>query len=223
MKGWNNIEEMFAALHEADFKYIILRNYEEIDDDNFYTSGHADIDFLTIDGRKFAKIIHGYPRFTEDDGIHYIVKIQDTEVVVDTRTIGDGYYDTNWEKDMIYNRKLFAGRFYIADDVNYYYSLIYHAILQKRELADDYLHRLNEMAVALGIKANTEKEHLSELECYMKEHNYFFTYPFDIHVPFRKELVNSEMIRKYISVYLRDFKIRLLQIGSKIKHKIIRH
>lgn len=222
MKSWKNIEEMFDALHETACEYIILRNYEEIDEDNFYTSGHADIDFLAVDSQKFAKIIQGYPRFIVDDRIHYIVKIEDTEVIVDVRSIGDGYYDTNWEKDMLSKRKLFDGRFYIADDVNYYYSLIYHAILQKKQLANDYLRRLNGMANALGIKASSEKEHLLNLEIYMKEHNYFFTYPFDIHVPFRKELVNNKMVKKYMNVYLRDIKIKLLQIGSKVKNKIIR-
>ena len=33
MSGWNHIEEMFEQLHKANFRYIILRNYEEIDAD----------------------------------------------------------------------------------------------------------------------------------------------------------------------------------------------
>lgn len=101
MSGWNRIEEMFEQLHKANFRYIILRNYEEIEADNFYSSGHADIDFLTSNGHQFAKTIGAYPRFAEDDGIHYKVMIAGTEVVIDVRSVGDGYYDIHWEKEML--------------------------------------------------------------------------------------------------------------------------
>ena len=39
MAGWNHIEEMFEQLHKTNFRYIILRNYEEIDADNFILPG----------------------------------------------------------------------------------------------------------------------------------------------------------------------------------------
>lgn len=222
MKEWNSIEEMFASLHEANYKYIILRNYEEIDEDNFYISGHADIDFLTENGYVFAKTIGAYPRFVEDDGIHYIVKISGVEVIIDTRSIGDGYYDVNWERNILANRIMKDDRFYVSDYKNYYYSLVYHSILQKKELSFDYLNRLNVMAASLGVDAKNEQTHLNELEKFMRSENYKYTYPYDIHVPFRKELVDSHMVKKPLNVYLRDLKIKLMQIGSKVKHTIIR-
>lgn len=223
MSGWNRIEEMFEQLHKANLKYIILRNYEEIDADNFYSSGHADIDFLTSNGRRFAKIIGAYPRFVEDDGIHYKVMIAGNEVVIDARSVGDGYYDARWEKEMLFRRKLKDNRFYIADDQNYYYSLVYHAILQKKAIANDYLVRLNTMARDLNIQASTEQEHLSALEGFMKENGYFYTLPYDIHVPLRIELVNQTMVKKPINVSVRDTKIKLMQMGSRVKHTILRH
>lgn len=223
MSGWNHIEEMFEQLHKANFKYIILRNYEEIDADNFYSSGHADIDFLTSNGCQFAKIIGAYPRFVEDDGIHYKVKIAGTEVVIDTRSVGDGYYDAHWEKEMLSRRKLKENRFYIADDQDYYFSLVYHAILQKKALANDYLVRLNAMAKDLNIQASTEQEHLSALEGFMKEKGYFYTLPYDIHVPLRKELVEQTMVKKQMNVSIRDAKIKLMQMGSRVKHTILRY
>ena len=222
MPGWNSIEEMLDALHKKDCRYVILRNYEEIDADNFYSSGHADIDFLTDRGKAFARIIQARPRFDTDDGIHYIVVIAGSQVVIDVRSVGDGYYDARWEKTILTARQLVDGRFYAVDPMNYYYSLTYHAILQKKALADDYLKRLNLMAKELSIPAASEQQHLKALERFMKEHRYFYTLPYDIHVPLRRELIDTAMVKKQGNVAMRDAKIRLMQIGSRIKRRILR-
>ena len=221
MMGWNTIEEMFDALHNTKEPYIILRNYEEIDADNFYTSGHADIDFLARNGKRFAKCIHAYPRFTSDDGIHYKVLIAGTEVVIDVRSVGDGYYDANWERALLHNRVLLDERFYIPDKENYYYTLVYHAILQKKELAADYLFRLNKMAENLGVQAKTEQEHFKALERYMKEKRYYYTIPYDIWVPLRQELIDIKMVKRQMNVRVRDIYTGLLQFGSNVKKHII--
>ncbi|MDD6633821.1 MAG: hypothetical protein PUE69_00435 [Ruminococcus sp.] len=221
--NWDRIEDMFNALHKANCVYIILRNYEEIDEDNFYTSGHADIDFLTTDAKEFASIVKAYPRTDGyDDNIHYKVLINNTEVVIDLRSIGDGYYDTKWEENILNKRIKKDDRFYIADDVNYYYSLTYHAILQKKELADDYLCRLTAMAKALNIDADSEAKHLKALEKFMKTNGYYYTYPFDAWVKIRTEMVDSSMVKKNMNVKVRDFKQSILSFGSKIKHKIVK-
>lgn len=222
MYSWNSIDDMFAALERAGVVYIILRNHEEIDQENFYTSGHADIDFLVIDPRRFAKQIHAAPRFQTDDRIHYIVNIGGTKVVLDLRSLGDDYYDTKWQRSMIKNRAKKDGRFYIMDEVNYYYSLIYHAVLQKKALADDYLQRLNAMAARLSVNAESEEGHLAALENFMRQRGYFYTIPYDIWVPLRTKLVRSDMVKKNFNVYLRDYKTAILSFGSKVKRFILR-
>ena len=219
--SWKSIEDMFDALHKVNCEYIILRNYEEIDADNFYTSGHADIDFLTSDVKKFVDTVKAYPR-TEgfDDDIHYKVAIKDTEVVIDLRSVGDGYYDTEWEKSILSNRIMLENRFYIADEENYYYSLVYHAILQKKVLADDYLIRLTKMASDLGLDANSEDTHLKQLNSFMRLNGYYYTYPFDLWVPLNVDNLDKKMLKKNANVKIRDFKLGVLKMGSKIKHII---
>lgn len=221
MPEWNTIDEMFLQLNKEKYPYVILRNYEEMEEDSFYSSEHPDIDFLTTDGKKFAKIIKAYPRFVKDDGIHYKVMIAGTEVTIDARSVGDGYYDVRWEKKILSNRRLKNERFYIADDINYYYSLAYHAILQKKGLTADYLERLNSMAQNLQITAMNEQQHLKALEQFMRANMYFYTLPYDIHVPLRKEMVDSSMIKEQRNVKIRDIKIKLMQLGSRLKHTIL--
>lgn len=215
---WNSIDEMFAVLEKETVEYIILRNYEEIAEENFYTSGHADIDFLTSNPRRFANLLHAVPRFQTDDRIHYVVNISGTNVVLDIRSVGDGYYDTRWQRSMLRDRINKDGRFYVMDEVNYYYSLIYHAVLQKQELAEDYLIRLNTMSACLAVNARTETEHLAALERFMCQNSYCCTIPYDIWVPLRQEKIPRIRIKKNLNVYLRDIRTKVFLYGSRIKH-----
>jgi len=222
MSSWNSIDEMFDELHKHSCNYLILRNYEEMDEDNFYCSGHADIDILTDDNKKMVAIMKASPRFEQDDGIHYIINVKETPVIIDLRTVGDNYYDKNWTKNMLRNRIMYNNRFYIMDKNNYYYSLIYHANLQKEKLGDDYLFRLNKMAQDLDISAADQKSHLDVLECFMQDNGYYYTYPLDIWVTLRTDLIKKDMIKKEMNVRYRDFKQYILGFLSNIKHKLFK-
>lgn len=221
MFSWNNIRDMFDELDASRCSYLILRNYEEITESNFCCTGHADIDFLVSDNRKFVSVLHAFPRFAEDDGIHYIVNISGEEVIIDVRTVGDGYYATNWQKEMLACKVAHVFGFFTMDAENYYYSLVYHAILQKTELSDEYLIRLNDMAADLEIPAKNADEHLERLNEFMEKHGYYYTFPYDIWVPLNVQLIDTTRVKKGIKVYTRDIKIWLMRIGSRIKHKLI--
>lgn len=221
MKAWDTIDDLFSVLNASDVPYIILRNYEEIEADNFYTSGHADIDFLTSDAKRFAALLEGKPRFGSDDGIHYVINVAGTEVVIDVRHVGDGYYDKKWERSLLAGKVMHDGRFFVSDSVNYYYTLIYHAILQKKALADDYLSRLNQMAAGIGCTACDETGHLAALEQFMKRSGYKYTYPYDVWVPLRTELLDKSMVRKPLNVRMRNCKAGVLCAASKVKHKLL--
>lgn len=219
---WNGIHQMFDKLNQSEVPYVVLRNYEEITDENFYCSGHADIDFLVMDNKKFKQVISAKKRFIEDDGIHYLVNISGEDVVIDVRTVGDDYYDRRWEKDILRNRAFHDSGFFIPDDRNYYYSLIYHAILQKREISEEYVRRLNQMAAGLGISAQTVQEHLSELDAFMHTYRYAYTYPHDIWVPLNTQFLSKDRIKRSFYVRFRDQKIAAMQFASRIKHRLLK-
>lgn len=218
--SWSNINEFFDALNKR-CNYVILRNYEEITETNFLCEGHADIDFLTDDVCIFVDTMKAYPRFVTDDLIHYFVNISGIEVEVDVRHVGDDYYCKKWELKMLESKKR-INNFYVLDDINYYYSLIYHAVLQKDFLSNEYKKRLYRMAQNNMITANSETEQLNELIKFMKKHSYIFCYPDDYCVPLRVNLVPSKMVRKYYKVVIRKIKWKTLGKLSKIKRKILR-
>ena len=89
---------------------------------------------------------------------------------------------------------------FINNKQDYYYSLVYHAILQKKELSFDYLYRLNDMAKSLSIKAFDEKIRIISLIEFMQSNHYAFTYPYDIWVPLRVEFIPNKMFNKNIEL-----------------------
>ena len=216
---WNNLYEIFSSIHPS-LKYVIMRNYEEFSENNFYMQEHPDIDFLTDQPRKLVKALDARPRFIKDDGIHYIVIIAGKEVIIDIRTVGDGYYDKRWQMNMLQTRRQHPEGYYILSEHNYYYSLVYHAFLQKKVISEEYLYRLNIMACNIHISACSMRDHLQKLYDFMQLYQYHYTFPLDIWVPLNVNLIEQNLIRKQINVRLRDLKNTTLSCLSKLKHKL---
>ncbi|MCR4585617.1 MAG: hypothetical protein K5686_07825 [Lachnospiraceae bacterium] len=173
MREWRSFKELFAELNK-ECNYLVLRNYQDISDDGKAVSGHEDIDFLCDDIDKLEAVCGGTPRKKKNDRIHQKIKVNGVEIPVDIRTVGDGYYDPAWEVEMLKNRRKYKELLYIMDEKNELYSLIYHVIIQKNSISADYAKKLADMA---GIPEFTEAYGIKELEDYMRERGYKYTYP----------------------------------------------
>ena len=188
-KEWPDLHSFFRALNEK-CEYIVVRNFEDLFGD-FTKGGHQDIDFLCSDRELFIEAGGCIPRLKKNDPIHRKVTVGGREIPVDLRTIGDGYYDTRWEQDMIKNRRVVSEVIYAPSAEDYYYSLLYHVLIQKKKTADDYRLRLGKMAEELGLEAAMDKK---ELIRFMKEKGYLFTYPENPKGIFNHEDLPQEMI-----------------------------
>lgn len=194
-KQWNSLEELFEALNE-NCNYLILRNYEEMDKKIFFLEGHDDIDLLCenqLQIKEFLGAVRNPFRVLSKD--HFLVKVGESSVKMGLRYVGDYYYDTLWEKDMLKCKRLHKDRFFVMDSENYFYSLLYHALLQKKKLSDDYRIRLKKMAEQLGIILSMDDEYWTCLLAYLKKKGYFVTYPRDTVVPLNFSNVPKEMLR----------------------------
>ena len=81
------------------------------------------------------------------------------------------------------------------DSENYYYSLLYHALIQKNKIGDDYKKRLKIMANEIDLNI-TNPLSLRTLELYMKEKEYKYTYPINPSGIVNFQYVNKEMIEQ---------------------------
>ena len=232
IKSFSCIEDLFKLLDESGAIYLVLRNYENLLEPEFYVGGHADIDLLCDDSRKIIELegvlpLHPKSKSIKGDGIHYCINVNGQTVSLDLREVGDGYYCEKWEKELL-ERRVRQDCLYVMTQEDYFYSLAYHAILQKRQFTDEYRCRLSELADRLGlpIKNATEQSFLALVENYMRDNEYVFSYSRDYMVPNRFELVDSSMIERDCSLFIQhvvfEIKVTIIELLVKIKHYLIR-
>jgi hypothetical protein len=176
---WDSIQHVFEELNK-NCTYLILRNYEDIEEGRIMVKGHDDIDLLCMDRdvKKVIEYMHAFPRFKKDNDVFYLIHLQGQNIKVDIRHTGDGYYDRKWQEAMLEKRKLHPLGFYIMDEENYYYSLAYHGLFQKRVFAEDYRTRLAKMAVIMGFgTSSVPDDHIDRLNAFMRKHVYNYTDP----------------------------------------------
>lgn len=217
---WKNVQELFSVLNK-ECNYLILRNYEEIEENKFLVDAHPDIDLLCDNPRKLKSCIKHVPnpgRLRHKD--HYWVKIGQHLVAIGIRSVGDCYYDPKWAQDMLDTRILHSSGFYTMDAMNYFYSLIYHAAFQKKNFADDYLTRLHSMANGIIAEphAETEESYTTLLLHYMKKKNYYVTCPRDITIPLQFNKIPDELLHGKQAWKCR----RILHLPERLMRFIIR-
>merc|ERR1712194_158880 len=82
------------------------------------------------------------------DRVQNSLLLDGKEVQVDVRFVGDGYIDPAWMSRVIENRvRSRNGLFYVMDSTDYFYTLLYHATVQKKSFGADYFERLVQMPI----------------------------------------------------------------------------
>lgn len=225
---FDRIEEFFASLNQANVNYLVLRNFENLHEPEMYVDGHGDIDLLCDDAQALVTLVEAQPNAPKesrlsDDGIHYLIFVDGNPVKLDLRQVGDGYYCAKWEKELL-ERRVWHECFYVMNELDYFYTLAYHAILQKASFSDEYLSRLNQMSQKLGFQPSSFDEHgyICLLEKHMRENGYCFSFSSDYMVPNRFHLVDEKLIEKNNKLKFRhrlfDLKVNTIEGIVKLKH-----
>lgn len=179
-QSWGSAEQVFVSLNDH-FEYLVIRNFENFYDE-LYSDTHADIDLLCRknDKNNIVKHLGAVPRLKKEDGIHYQFLIGELSIPLDLRCVGDGYYDTRWEKHMLDMRIKDLKGFYKMDDENYFWSLLYHALYHKGKISEEYMERLQRLRPQYFYADQTMLE--QKLAAYMLSHDYFYTKGVDTHM-----------------------------------------
>tara|TARA_R100000005_G_scaffold96462_1_gene83587 strand:- start:6883 stop:7923 length:1041 start_codon:yes stop_codon:yes gene_type:complete len=198
-KNWrpkfNGMVEFFDKLHSSDkLEYVIMRNFDHYPE-SVTVDEHTDIDILVNDYFLFKSLSGGKNRKKpayEDGGfkVANLVQFADKEVTADTRFVGDDYYCKTWQVDILKNRQLVNG-FYIMDDKNHFYSLLYHALIHKAQISETYYKTFLSLGIKLGLDINQsnvrDRNHLQILlDVFMTENNYSYVRASDQGVLFNR-------------------------------------
>lgn len=193
-EGFQNVEEMFYTLNNC-IHYTILRNYETLPEE-IYVNHHNDIDILCDNLENAVYILNGEKVFPETYRIHYKVKAGDKFAYFDIRHIGDNYYYYKMEQDLLKNRIYQEKGFYTLNEEDYFYSLLYHALLHKPQFAEDYQKRLQKMKPQKE-NLETEEDYIKTLNQWLLEKGYSIIKPTDKSVAYQ-----LEKAKKFDSVLL---------------------
>ena len=205
-------------------RYVILRDQN---------SEKEDIDILVNDYFLFKRIsdCHSYKNknlnFISnsgdpfDDGgfkVSNYIKINDKFVKLDVRYVGDGYFDTNWQQNILNNRKYYKG-FYVPSKENFIYALIYHIVYHKGHIDKKYINFLKKN---LQMKVIDFTKIVGVINKYLKLKKYKITRPLDLTIPVTYQLDNLS-IKNEIQLVKKQIDIRNFSGANKMIYNIIKY
>ncbi len=194
-KKWNTVSEMFYVLNNCT-NYAILRNYESLPDE-IYNNDHNDIDLICESLEDVAYILNATPVFEEEYRVHYKTEVENRIAYFDLRHIGDNYYCKEIEEKILKNRTYNQKGFYTLNKEDYFYTLLYHALIQKNEFKEDYKEKLVELDLEKRVQKNTtQREYVNILKNWLEQNNYIITDPVD------KSVIMNKNILKYFTPIL---------------------
>ena len=217
--SYDSLEDFFLSINNKT-NYLVLRNYEGFSSGVFLLD-HPDIDILCDNSENFLLLIKSKSRTNNiKDTIHRKVIIGEKDVAVDIRSVGDGYYCSEWEREMLETKVLYNNLFYVLNTENYYYSLLYHAHFQKDVISNDYVTKLRMMGRSLGV-SDKDSISLTTLEAYMRKKNYKFTYPiYPAGIAHFEKVEKGLIERNYIRIINRvlfNIKVNLIKLLLWVK------
>lgn len=175
--GYDSLASFFYTLnHTTD--YCVLRNFECLPD-HFFEQGHEDIDLLVENLSHMIQLTSAKPISGEQDRVDYCIRINGKDVPFDFRHIGDDYYEMAWERHILKN-KINKRGFTVPGDEDLYYSLLYHAYIQKPHVKPDYYLKLEEYGKAIGVPFSPDpQKSVLQLDAFMKGRGYEYISPKD--------------------------------------------
>lgn len=180
--GWSNFHDLFVTLRYSS-DYLVLRNFEFLPF-NFF-GNDKDVDILCKDVNDFISATNAKVIDITDGGAKLVVTIEDRDVPFDIRFVGDDYYHSSWSTDMLSQRVKTDDEVYRPRIDDYFFSLLYHSVLQKPEIKPVYIERFDRISRELEfdffeIKNIHDKKYVASLlEGYLSFKNYSYTEPKD--------------------------------------------
>ena len=213
--GYSSINEFFYVLNNC-IKYCVLRNYECLPE-QYTIEGHGDIDLLVEDKRYMTRLTCARPSFPQPYRVYHTIRIAGRETPFDFRYVGDNYYDYRWEQAILEGRIFHKELFYAPDVENHYYSLLYHAYVQKKKVNSSYPPVLDALSRQVGIGFKEDKDIVvSQLDAFMASKGYFYTKAKDLSVYFNKNFIEKSVYCKE-----RGYTIKTLFIFNNGKREFV--
>lgn len=179
-KTWDSFQDLISTLNKS-CKWVVLRNFEELIDSPVFNPGD-DIDILCDDIAFFIAVMNAKKR--HGGRCSYYVSVKNQNIPLDIRFVGDKYFDPVWASEML-KRKTVHHTIPVLSKYDYFFSLLYHSKLQKREVKKIYIERLYELSKELNFMNLSNQFVLDDSLCskilnaFFNSNKYKYTYTDD--------------------------------------------
>jgi hypothetical protein len=178
-RSFRSLAKAFEHLNsDPSFQWLALRNFKQMP--TACVEEHTDVDILVSDyfAAKALLDAEGYSSsgMFENGGYCVLntVIIADKPVLFDFCYVGDGYYDSQFQRDMLAARELRRECVYCPTHTDYQLSLLYHGIVHKTQIAKKYADQYHTWWPKMNMKRENLYDLLTEL---MEARGYNFTKP----------------------------------------------
>ena len=211
---WDSLGSIFNVLNET-VNYVILRNFENLE--STLTSSHPDIDLLVENKQVIVSILNAKATNKKKHRVQYSVSVNHKKINFDLRYVGDNYYCAKWERNILVSR-VKKEYFYVPNKENHFFSLLYHSILHKEYILQDYIFQLTKFPTVKNMRIVDFMgvAPLDILNAYMDKHDYCYTEPNDPSVYWNhhclsKKMYNTISLSRKITMVYTSYK-------KKVKH-----
>ena len=192
--GWESFDHLFEILNLVA-KYVVLRNFENLEDE--LNNLHPDVDLLVEDKESVVYLLNAQQTSTKNYRVQYSVRIKNKNIRFDLRHPGDNYFDLIWQNNILGTRKKQENLF-IPNEINHFYSLLYHAVVHKKHITRDYLFKLMQLSQSINLDLKTpdmqEEKLLDMLMKFLYKNNYRITEPNDLTVYYNTKILRKKII-----------------------------
>jgi hypothetical protein len=188
--GWGDLTELFDVLN-LTCRYVVLRNFESLP--HLPPEDLEDIDLLCGNVRSFVASSNSQVK-DRLQPYKCVITVDGHRIPVDARYVGDGYLDSAWAADILQRHTVRHGIVNVPREDDHFFSLLYHAKLQKHRLKEDYVRSLPRLAGAIGLDWVSAEDIRSDasaaaiLNGYMETAGYHHGTPIDPRVQRNREV-----------------------------------
>jgi len=127
-----SLVQFFKFMHDVDFPYVVLRNFENLPDSVEY-GDHSDLDLLVYDFNHWREI---FPQARAEfplPRVRFKIPIGDTYIFADIRSVGDGYYPADFQQAILEHREFNRKGFWTPSPLHHTIALAYHVVHHKNQ------------------------------------------------------------------------------------------
>jgi len=190
-REFDSLRRVFDVLNFSGIDYVVLRNFEKMPDKVKVDPNHLDVDLLVSDYYEAKRLLDGDNppsiwSISYENGKYRVVNrviIEGKRVDFDLRNVGDNYLDKQWQLDILKRREKWMDTgIFVPSKEDHLYSIIYHAIIQKRRISQTYVNVMKSLGKFTDVQARDKKFLREKLDSFMETHGYKMVKPLDLTV-----------------------------------------